>query len=524
MQPKAFSYLRFSTPEQMKGDSFRRQTALAEEYVHRHGLALDTELTFRDLGVSAFRGRNARTGALGAFLRAVDDGLVPEGSFLLVESLDRVTRQDPWEALPVFQQVINAGVTIVTLQDGKTYSRAELRENPFRLMESLFVMVRAHEESATKARRLKAAWVGKRAKAQEKPLTSRVPAWIELDKASGAFHLIPDRAAVVQRIFAMAAEGAGQHRIAETLNREGVPTFGDNGTKRRAGMWHRSYVAKILGSPAAGGTLVPHQIEHGEGGRKVRKPLEALDKYYPAAVDAELFQRVQAMQGGEGIAPVVRGGADGASVRSLLAGLAKCPLCGGSMTRVAKGKRSKPVLVCAKAKAGAGCEYVSVHQDAVERTIIGNVGLIAGTMPSGDDTLDGTIANAETARDALGDAIENVLRAIERGEPSPTLTARLRELEGQREAMDAELRELHQRAMTVSTGAVLRRLDELDRLTKADPMDPAKVNAVLRQTFNAVVVDFTSGSLRLEWKQGGETGVTYGWPRERGEDGWKLAG
>ncbi len=29
---KAYSYLRYSTPEQMRGDSFRRQTALADAY------------------------------------------------------------------------------------------------------------------------------------------------------------------------------------------------------------------------------------------------------------------------------------------------------------------------------------------------------------------------------------------------------------------------------------------------------------------------------------------------------------
>ncbi len=132
---KAYSYLRFSTPEQSVGDSFRRQTALAQEYAIRHGLDLDAELTFRDLGISAYRGKNARKGALGAFLKAVDDEIVPEGSFLLVESLDRVTRQDPWEALPLFQLIIIAGITIVTLQDGKSYSRAEMRENPIRILE-----------------------------------------------------------------------------------------------------------------------------------------------------------------------------------------------------------------------------------------------------------------------------------------------------------------------------------------------------------------------------------------------------
>src|SRR5664279_271956 len=75
-EPRAYSYLRFSTPEQSKGDSLRRQTALAEEYAQRHGLTLDTELNLKDLGISAYRGDNAAVGALGAFLKAIRDGLV----------------------------------------------------------------------------------------------------------------------------------------------------------------------------------------------------------------------------------------------------------------------------------------------------------------------------------------------------------------------------------------------------------------------------------------------------------------
>lgn len=66
-RPKAYSYLRFSTPEQAAGDSRRRQTELAEKFAKAHDLALDDQLTFHDLGVSAFSGANL-AGQLGAFL------------------------------------------------------------------------------------------------------------------------------------------------------------------------------------------------------------------------------------------------------------------------------------------------------------------------------------------------------------------------------------------------------------------------------------------------------------------------
>ena len=149
--PKAYSYLRFSTSHQMTGDSYRRQSTLAKQYAARHGLELDTGLTFEDLGISAFRGSNARSGALGAFLVAIDDGIVPAGSTLLVESLDRVSRQDPWDALLIFQQIVNSGVTIITLQDEKIYSREEMRQNPLRILESLKTTKKRWPVSAVKS-------------------------------------------------------------------------------------------------------------------------------------------------------------------------------------------------------------------------------------------------------------------------------------------------------------------------------------------------------------------------------------
>src|SRR5262249_12764717 len=77
---KAYSYIRFSTPEQAQGDSIRRQTEAARDYASRHKLDLDETLTFHDPGMSAYRGRNAEAGALGAFLEAVRDRLIPQGS------------------------------------------------------------------------------------------------------------------------------------------------------------------------------------------------------------------------------------------------------------------------------------------------------------------------------------------------------------------------------------------------------------------------------------------------------------
>src|SRR5262245_24847644 len=94
MKPRAYSYLRMSTEDQLKGDSRRRQLEASKAYAEEHGLDLADDAQLEDIGISAFKGANARDGALGQFLTAVRAGLVERGSFLLVESLDRLSREE----------------------------------------------------------------------------------------------------------------------------------------------------------------------------------------------------------------------------------------------------------------------------------------------------------------------------------------------------------------------------------------------------------------------------------------------
>src|SRR5690348_11123783 len=112
---RAYSYIRFSSAPQGRGDSLRRQTELSERYAAKHSLVLDQSLHLRDLGVSAYDGSNVARGALGGFLRAIRQGRIAKGSYLLVESLDRLSRAQVMQALSVFTEIINAGVVLVTL-------------------------------------------------------------------------------------------------------------------------------------------------------------------------------------------------------------------------------------------------------------------------------------------------------------------------------------------------------------------------------------------------------------------------
>src|SRR5262245_33958287 len=158
----AYSYIRFSSREQEQGDSIRRQRELRDAWLAKNpAVTLDTTLGGEDRGVSAFRGSN-RTDKhhLGRFLDAVKRGRVTPGSILLLESLDRLSRQEEEEAVALLLSLVNAGIVIVQLEPEMTIRKGD---GMMGIMRALVYFSRAHEESAKKAFRVSKAWRAKQA-------------------------------------------------------------------------------------------------------------------------------------------------------------------------------------------------------------------------------------------------------------------------------------------------------------------------------------------------------------------------
>lgn len=338
---KAFSYIRFSTPEQAKGNSLARQLELSQQYAAEHGFELDESLSMRDLGLSGYKGDHLKKGALGLFLEAVRGGVVPKGSVLLVESLDRLSRAEIVPQMNLFLELITAGVTIVTLADRKSYSTASINEQMHDLMYSLMIMSRGHEESATKSRRLKAAWAAKRKSGGF--YTSRAPAWLRADRIKGCFEIIPERGAIIRQIFQWAGEGLGHHLIAKRLNEAKEPTWG-----KSAG-WHCSYVQKILLNTAVTGEFQPHRMENG---KRVPEGSPVPD-YFPRIISDADFYRVRSKRSAN--ATFVGRSSNNGNVFS---GLLKCGYTGSSIVYVNKGDTWQ-YLVSDLARRGRGGRYVS---------------------------------------------------------------------------------------------------------------------------------------------------------------------
>ena len=351
--PKVFSYSRFSSLAQGKGYSLERQVKRAEQWCRERGLVL--EQSHADEGKSAYHAKHVSSGALGRFLAELETGNIPAGSILLIEQLDRLTRQNLHEAQGLVHRILDAGVRIVTIADGQEYTREQGLGGAVMLLVTLEA---AHRESANKADRLKQSWQKRHQKATDGKIISRnVPGWIVTGKGKSGFLLHPERAGLVQEIFQLAADGMGCQAIAVELNRRGVPTWG------RAKKWLQVSVYAILKNRAAIGELAL---------KLDGKQAEAIKGYYPAAIGEALFNRVQ-----RSLSARTTNGASNRAGRkgnyvSVLSGVAVCAYCGSRMVVHDPGKgKGVAKLVCKGARyKHTDCEYHPLVYGPLEDAIL----------------------------------------------------------------------------------------------------------------------------------------------------------
>lgn len=495
---KAYSYIRFSTPAQAKGGSLQRQMEKAEQYALAHGHTLDTELNLKDLGVSGYSGANVRTGALGAFLDAVKSGEVPRGSFLLIENMDRLTRDDILPASTLFNQILMAGINLVTLTSGEVWSEQKVNANPQGMIIATIELIRGNQESARKSELVRAAKTRLKARllAGElgaKPYTRQTPAWIKWDDAKCRYVLIPDRARQVRDIFKLADKGHGIHRIASDLTARGVATW--SGAHRKATHWDRSYVRRILASPAAIGFFAPKTTTRSPRGTRVDEATDKPVKLFPAAVPDELYWRVSRRFA----ATSARGRNAVRPAQSIVAGLIKCGACGASVVRTAKGGYAYLVCSLANAKA-SGCKYRAVRYEAVEAELVDCIKGIVKDAPRGKTAagVERQIATLQFACERLEDQGTELTREF--------AETRNRLVKGRIRAMDAELTEkraaLHKLTVereTRTTTSVRARMQEVQQALLCKPLDVVAANQALKSALRQITMDLVGGSLDLYW-------------------------
>lgn len=425
--PIAYSYMRFSTGKQAKGHSIERQRQMAEDYIKENphlNLELDLSLNLTDRAVSAFSGKNMTDGNLGKFFDLVYSGEIEAGSYLLLENLDRFSRDVAWKATHDLTTLVKGGIVVVTLSDNQIYSDATLSAEggSFKLMQSVIGFMRANDESEQKSIRVGKAWRKKMLRvADGVQLTKKVPFWVNKEDRRKS---IPERVAVVKRIFKLSADGLGGQRITRILNEEGVepPT-------NLASKWGISSVKKVLNSEAVLGVLNTADGVRHEG-------------YYPRVINEKLWIKTRF----QGVSS--KRTRDSQNVHPL-SGLCICAVCGATAMRSGKTGRVRQdgtkniwrTLVCANSMGARGsCSYQSISYDKIVNAVLDALKDYQYKPPA--DDVGSELWGIGEGISALADEIEDLRGSIKLNKNSPTLKKELTEKMIDYDAMKAKQADL----------------------------------------------------------------------------------
>ncbi|WP_017665405.1 recombinase family protein [Porphyrobacter sp. AAP82] len=312
MFQSAILYARFSTTEQAKGYSLERQLSEGRRYIEQKGWLLEKEIS--DQGKSAYHGYNRLEGAeLHTFEEEAKAGL-HKGKVLVVENLDRLSRQGAKAAAQFIWSLNEYGVSVATTHDNQIY-KAESTGND--MMELFSIIIKAqlsYEESFKKSERSKSSWASRHAKIRDgsKATTAiKAPAWI--DKKDGVYVLNEHRVKVLNEIYDLYLDGIGIYKIVQILNDRKEPVWAVRERDGKGG-WYLPYVHRLLKKRAVLGEYVALTGE------------TLATDYYPQAISAEKFNRVQAMINSKGRT----GGHAYKRMSNLLSGIVICGVCEGT--------------------------------------------------------------------------------------------------------------------------------------------------------------------------------------------------
>lgn len=286
---KLYSYIRWSSDKQAKGSSLQRQLETARRVAHENGLEL---VEIIDAGLSAFKSKHIEKGGLGTFIEAVKAGEISSNSWLTVESLDRISRDEILKAQRLFMELLELGITIYTGMDNRIYSKETVTDNPMELMLSIMTFARANQESMVKSQRQKSAaqlkieqfQSGERAVSGH-PYAIRSSGanvfWVDISDGTVKPHeyYYP----IAKQIVALRLKGWGYMRIAQHLNDNFTSPKGTTKRKYFKDMWSPKLICNFLKSKALMGEKSIHVdgIEH------------VLKDYYPQVITEQEYYILQ---------------------------------------------------------------------------------------------------------------------------------------------------------------------------------------------------------------------------------------
>jgi len=194
--------------------------------------------------------------------------------------------------------------------------------------------------------------------------------------------IVEEEAKFVRMMYDMYINGNGCTKIARHINALGAHP-------RRAASFNRSTVAMILRNPTYAGKVVWNQKSHIKKGTKgnpkhitIYNPREKwliVEGRHPAIIESEIYDKAQEIFEGRYI-PSKNDG----TIKSPLAGLVKCAVCGRNMQRMEMHKGT-PYLLCNTTGCCAGAQFEFVEQRVLQhlKQVLAELTVDKPTQPTG---------------------------------------------------------------------------------------------------------------------------------------------
>lgn len=295
----------------------------------------------------------------------------------------------------------------------------------------------------------------------------------------GKLEVCPEEAATVQRIFAEYAAGRSYKQIIDSLNHDGIKT-------KRGGAFGSNSLHDLLHNEKYIGTLVYgkslHAADgtrntHGDSGNAIR-----LENAIPAIIDRDLFDAVQRRMTGNKRAA---GGRPSTNREYPLKGKVFCGNCKSPMA--INNVRSKyHYYLCTQKKRNHNCDAVRISAEKLEQIVASTVRDVLRDKGNADKLItilreqaeviqSGAVAQLQVliAEDkAIKAKLDSATDAVLNGLSSPTLIAKIRDLEHRAAQINNQLRAL--KAKTDATAVPELRIREIvSQLANADIDDTA---------------------------------------------------
>lgn len=268
-----YSYIRFSSKAQALGFGEVRQLEQLNRFFEQYPQARQVE-RYEDLGVSAFKGKNLKSGQLAKFVERIKSKEILPNALLLVESFDRISRMGGYDALELIISIIQSDCSIYTLFDNRLYSKRK-KDSSVDISLIQNILERANDESKSKSERISDAKARNLTKGENGGIiTKRCPFWISF--VDGKF-VLNEHARAVKRMTELCFD-YGFQSIAKELNKENHPK-----------KYTDSTIGKVLHKHAIYGSfLAMKNDEHGNR-TIVNKEIK---NYYPSVISESEFHRI----------------------------------------------------------------------------------------------------------------------------------------------------------------------------------------------------------------------------------------